>query len=41
MLSPKLKTATSDIRDDRGFTLIELLVAMLTATIVVGALFRS
>ncbi len=39
MLSPKLKTATSDIRDDRGFTLIELLVAMLTATIVVGALF--
>ena len=39
MLSHKLKFITPGIRDDRGFTLIELLVSMLTATIVVGALF--
>jgi Tfp pilus assembly protein PilW len=37
MLSRRIQP--SHIRDDRGFTLIELLVAMLTATIVVGALF--
>jgi Tfp pilus assembly protein PilV len=40
MLSRNLRArCISTIRDDRGFTLIELLVAMLTATIVVGALF--
>src|SRR5271168_4597836 len=39
MLSYKLTIITPGIRDDRGFTLIELLVSMLTATIVVGALF--
>lgn len=39
MLSHNPKINRSRIRDDRGFTLMELLVSMLTATIVVGALF--
>jgi type II secretory pathway pseudopilin PulG len=39
MLSPNTKINRSRICDNQGFTLIELLVAMLTATIVVGALF--
>jgi len=39
MLSLNLNINRASIRDDRGFTLIELLVSILTATIVVGALF--
>jgi hypothetical protein len=39
MLSLNSNINLSGVRDDRGFTLMELLVSMLTATVVVGALF--
>ncbi len=39
MRTHNLTTTISPIHDDRGFTLMELLVSMLTATVVVGALF--
>jgi type II secretory pathway pseudopilin PulG len=39
MLIHRWTTPALRLRDDRGFTLMELLVSMLTATVVVGALF--
>ena len=39
MLINKWTTPALSVRDERGFTLMELLVSMLTATVVVGALF--